>query len=103
MSDLIRQVGDFVRQHPYLTIALTHSVTSCIYIYSVSEGKPIKWITKKLFQAALAAVPASIVNNEQAKLRKDIEKGVIGHSLDDEVLYKELPAEGKSFGQRWYG
>jgi len=95
MSDIIRQAGDFVRQHPYLTLALTHSVTSCIYIYTISEGKPLKWITKKIFQAALAAVPSSIVENEQAKLRKDIEKGVIGHSLDGETLYQELPAEGR--------
>lgn len=96
MADLLRQASDAVKQHPFAALAVTHAVTSAAFVWAISDGKPLKWIAKKVFQAAMSAVPSSIVDAEQAKLRKTIEKSVIGHSLDGEQLWTELPAEGKS-------
>jgi hypothetical protein len=94
MADLLRQAGDFVKAHPFATLAATHAVTGAATVWVLSEGKPLKWATKKLFQVAMAAVPAGIVEGEQAKLRKNIAKSVIGHALDGETLYTKLPAQG---------
>jgi hypothetical protein len=96
MTDYARTVVEAVRQHPFLALAITHAVTSGAFVYAVSEGRPVSWIIKKLFQSAVALVPASVMDAEQDKLRKSIEKSVIGHSLDGETLYRELPAEGAS-------
>jgi hypothetical protein len=95
MSELLRQAGELVRAHPLAVLAVSHAITSGLYVWAVSEGKPVKWITKKIFQTVLAAVPASVVEGQQAKLRKDIEKSVIGHSLDGEVIYADLPEKGE--------
>ncbi len=100
--EILRQAGDFVRAHPFAVLAASHAVTGAIYVWSVSDGKPGKWIVKKLFQAALSAVPASVVDAEQAKLRKNIQKSVIGHSLDGETLYNELPEKGEERCLWWW-
>jgi hypothetical protein len=100
----VNAIVDFVKQRPFVALGVTHAITTGAFVYAISEGHPLRWITKKLFQAALAAVPASVVDAERDKLRKSIEKSVIGHSLDGEELFNELPEEGASrrpFSPKW--
>jgi hypothetical protein len=90
-----RGITDLVKSHPILTLAATHAVTSAAFVWVLSDGQPVKWVVKKLFQAVVAAAPASVVEAEQAKLRKGIEKSVIGHSLDGQQLWLDLPEKGE--------
>lgn len=90
----IQTAIDFAKSHPLLVLAATHTVTSAFYIWQISEGKPLNWVKKKLFQAALAVVPASVLDAEQENLRKTIESSVIGNSLDGEDIFSDLPDQG---------
>lgn len=83
-----------VRERPGTAIAVTNVLTAAFFVYIISEGKPVKYIKKKLFQAAMAAVPKSLVDKELAKVKRDIERDIIGHSLDGETLFQELPSKG---------
>lgn len=83
-----------VRERPGTAIAVTNALTAAFFVYIISEGKPVKYIKKKLFQAAMAAVPKSLVDKELGKIKCDIERDIIGHSLDGETLVQELPANG---------
>jgi len=85
-----------IRARPLSALAVSNSLLAAALLWSVSEGKPLKWVYKKLFQAVVAAVPSSIIAAEEAKMRVKIEQSVIGHSLDGEVNYAELPAAGES-------
>lgn len=92
--DYIQTLVDLLRSRPITSVVATNAVTALVAVYVISEGKPVKWVYKKLFQAVMAAVPASIMDAEQEKLRASIEKDVIGHALEDENVYSQLPAEG---------
>lgn len=84
----------WVREHPGAALALTNAVTAFAGVYAVSEGKPFKFLYKKLFQAVMAAVPASVMDKQMDKVREDIEKSLIGNTLDGETRYTALPAKG---------
>lgn len=96
LSGATRAVRDAVTEHPFAALLLTNAVTAAAAIWAVSDGKPVSWITKQLFSAVMAVVPSSIVDAETAKLRKDIEKSVVGHALDGEAHFAEIPEKGMS-------
>jgi hypothetical protein len=83
-----------VRKHPLATLALSNALVAAAGLYAASDGRPLHFLWKQLFRAALAAVPAALVDAEVGKLRHKIEEQVIGDSLSGEVTFRELPAEG---------
>ena len=86
-----KALAALIRSHPLLALAASNAAVA---VYVASEGRPLRFLYKHLFRAALAAVPASIVAAEEAKLRDKIEHSVIGSSLDGEQRFTALPAEG---------
>jgi sphinganine-1-phosphate aldolase len=92
--DNIAKIKDAIKANPGKAILATNALTAAAFIWVLSEGKPVKWLTRVLFKAAMSAVPASVMDEQIGKLRKDIEKEVIGHSLDGETIVKTLPESG---------
>ena len=84
----------WIRAHPFSALAVTNSVLAASLLWVASEGKPVKWITHKLFQAILAAVPRSVMGAQLIQLRADVEKSVLGKSLEGRRIMTTLPAEG---------
>lgn len=91
----VAAVLDAVRSRPLLALVATNAVTAGVAVYVISEGRPMKWLHKKLFQALMAVVPPSLVDAEQAKMKLSIEKEVVGHVMAGETVYAQLPAEGE--------
>jgi hypothetical protein len=91
-----QSVNDAVTQRPVTALIVSHAITSAAFLYVVSEGKPVQYVSKKLFKALVAAVPASIIDGELSKVQKSIEESIIGHHLDGESILSELPEAGMS-------
>ena len=83
-----------IRAHPLAAVAVSNAALAAAALYVVSDGRPLHYIWKQVFRAALSAVPASVMDAEMGKLRSKIEGQVIGHSLDGEETYRVLPAQG---------
>lgn len=94
LRSAVTKTRDAVKAHPGAAIVATNALTAAAFIWVLSEGKPIKWLTKTLFKAAMSAVPASVMDEQIGKIKKDIEKEVIGHSLDGETIVKTIPDSG---------
>lgn len=94
MDAYVRPLNDALHRHPLLAVALTNAVTAALALHVVSEGKPLAYVKKALFRAALAAVPRGVVDAELDKIRSKVAGSVIGHAMDGEAAYAELPAEG---------
>lgn len=87
-------VRDAVRAHPGKALLVSQALSTAVWLYILSDGKPVSYMTKKLFKAALAAVPASVIDAELAETKRTIEEELLGESLKGEVITRELPEEG---------
>ena len=95
MPEWVSSAASSVRAHPFAAIAASHLLTSAVYVWFASDGRPLKYIYKHLFKAIVSLAPASIVEAENAKAREKIERSVVGPMLDgNEQLYLELPGAG---------
>lgn len=101
MADYLRgwldRVSDAASRRPAVALAVTNAVTAVVVgVLIASEGRPLAWLKKKVFRAALAAVPASVMDAEMAKVKRSIEHSVIGTTLEGLTLVPELPERGWS-------
>lgn len=94
MSAQLDALLALIRKHPLAALAVSNTLVAAAGVYAVSEGRPLHFLWKQLFRAALAAVPASVVKGELDKVGHSIEVQVIGSSLQGETTYRVLPAEG---------
>ena len=94
VKQLLDSVKEVIKANPNGALLATNILTAGVALYIATEGHPVRAITKALFRSIMAAVPQGLVDKEMDKVRADIEKSVIGNSLDGETLYKQLPAEG---------
>ena len=83
-----------IRSHPFTSLAVSNGLLACLSLYVVSEGRPLRFLYKHLFRAALSLVPSSVIQAEEDKVIESIEKSVIGDSLEGESLFPVLPVEG---------
>lgn len=92
---LVDRLADAVARHPLAALALTNGATAAYALYVVSDGKPLEYVKKRLFRAALSLAPKSLVDAEMDKVRAKIEESVVGHAMDGVVdKFTELPAKG---------
>jgi sphinganine-1-phosphate aldolase len=91
---LIALADELSHAHPYTLLAIWTLALAFAAAYRASGGRPFALAARVLFRAALRAVPASVVEREQRKLRLGIAKSVVGSSLDGERLFERLPAAG---------
>ena len=96
IARLYDRVQETLAKRPGTTLLVSHAVTTAAFLYVVSEGKPLQYIKKKLFQAVLAAVPSSVVDAELDKVKASIEDSIISHHLDGETLVRTVPEHGWS-------
>jgi hypothetical protein len=75
-------------------LLLSNAATAAFLLHALSGGAPLKALRRLLFLAALAAVPASLVSNELSKIKRKMERDLIGSSLEGETLVLALPARG---------
>ena len=85
---------DYLRANPLTCLIASNTLVGALGVWAVSEGRPLSFLYKQLFKAAFALVPSSLVDAENARLKAQIEESVIGSSLDGEVSFPSLPAEG---------
>ena len=85
---------DAVRLRPVTTVVVTNALTAAAFVYVLSDGKPGKLLYKLIFNAALAAVPASIKDKQLSDIRSSIERDVVGTSLDGDDVQLQLPPLG---------
>lgn len=91
----VDRLADAVSQRPFLALAITNGFTAGYALYVHSEGRPVSFLKKWLFQAVLSVTPKSLVDAEMDKIRVKIEDSVVGHAMDGVVeKITELPAEG---------
>jgi len=96
-SALTDRVSDVVSRRPGAVLIGSHLVSAAVFLYVLSEGRPVEYIKRKLFRVALSVASASgVVDAEMAKMKKSIEHSVIGSTLDGETLVTELPERGWS-------
>lgn len=84
-----------IKANPFLSLAISNGTLACVSLYIISEGRPLAFLYKHLFRAALSIVPSSLVEAEEAKLKASIEHSVIGDSLVGELTFPVLPSEGE--------
>jgi hypothetical protein len=89
----VSDVLAWVRSHPFSALASTNSALIFLLLWVVSDGHPLRWLYRKLFQSAFALVPASVMNAQLEEVRADVEKSVIGDSVVGGVT-TEMPEEG---------
>ena len=94
MDAYLRPLSEAIARHPLLAVALTNAATAAVALHVLSEGRPLTYVKKALFRAALAAVPRGVVDAEMDKMRAKVADSVIGHAMDGEAAYAALPAEG---------
>lgn len=92
--ETVRLIKDAVKAHPGAAILATQAVSTLVWLYILSDGKPVAYVTKKLFQAAMAAVPAALIDSELDKVRDSIEAELLVESLKGETITRELPEVG---------
>jgi len=85
-----------IRERPLTCVLLSNGVVLAVSLFVATEGKPLKWLSKQLFRAVLASIPASIVDAETAKLQRTIEAEVVGHVMKGEAVFTSLPEVGLS-------
>ena len=80
--------------HPLAAVVLTNVATALGFLWIISEGRPVQYVYRKVFQAALSVVPASIIDAEMEKVKANIEHSVIGTSMQGEATTDRLPEDG---------
>jgi len=89
------KITQAIKAHPFLSLAVSNGTLACVSLYIISEGRPLGFLYKHLFRAALSLVPSSLIEAEEAKLKASIEHSVIGDSLVGELTFPVLPSEGE--------
>lgn len=89
----VSDVLEWVRVNPFYALASTNSALIFLLLWVASEGHPFRWIYRKLFQSAFALVPASVLTAQLEEVRADVEKSVIGDSVDGGAM-TEMPEKG---------
>ena len=87
-------LGDYIKANPLTALVASNGVLAASLLWVASDGKPLKWLTRKAFQAVMSAVPQSVMGQELVKLRHEVEKSVLGDSLEDQQIVTTLPAQG---------
>jgi hypothetical protein len=96
IASFVETLLKWARAHPLRVGLASHAVTSAIFLWYLSEGKPSALLYKLAFRAAMSAVPKSIVDKETEAIRAKIEHSVVGDPKPGERRLLALPAEGMS-------
>lgn len=99
LHDIADKLLHGAKAHPLAVLVGTNALTAYLLLSHFTDGRPLHAIKKALFQAALSAVPASVVEGQLKEVRSKIEESVIGDKVKGEPSITVLPEEGECSGR----
>jgi hypothetical protein len=94
VASFVHRVLRWAGDHPLSVGLASHAVTSAIFLWYLSDGRPMALLYKLAFRAAMSAVPKSVLDKETEAIRAKIEHSVVGDPKPGERRLLALPAEG---------